>query len=146
MSWFVLREIEGRHAFSTAPATGWGVPPKAETRHKLRSPPTGEEKTISLPSGVQAGAPPEFAEVSRTGSPPATFTTNKSPRKARMDPHTKATDAPSGEKVGSQSNCWLDGKVKGRAIRSDSESIVRRERVPSSIDSGNTRNFPSGDQ
>ena len=52
-------EIDGVYAIVFTPATGRGCPPLAETRHKFSGPPRLDEKTISEPSWVQVGDPPQ---------------------------------------------------------------------------------------
>ncbi len=57
-----------------------------------------------------------------------------------------ATVAPSGEKTGNNQTADYCGEVRGRAVKSERESKVRRALVPLSTASENINDFPSGDQ
>src|SRR6516165_4394599 len=98
--------MDGPEALKPTPTTGRGVPPVAETRHRLARPARVDENTRSRPSGVQAGAPmiQVLSRVTRLGSPPDVGTTYTSETTPGVIPRRKATVPPSGEKAGQQSS------------------------------------------
>ena len=138
--------MDGLKDIPPTPATGSGVPPEAEMRHKVLEPPRWEENTISLPSSVQTGDVLELSKVSRLGSPPVAGITNKSLPRPPTLPRAKATLKPSGEKEGSSSTSSGMGDVSGRVVKSASESKAIRERMSFALRSENAKTLPSGDQ
>src|ERR1700741_239241 len=116
--------MEGQEAFEPTPITGRGVPPEAETRHRLARPPRVDENTISRPSGVQASGPTihVLSCVKRFGSPPEAVTTYTSDTTPGVIPRTKAMVEPSGENAGVESCSLSEGEVRRRVVESASDS------------------------
>src|SRR5438552_17228837 len=97
--------MDGDPAFTPTPASGRGVPPVPDIRHKLERPPRQESKTMSRPPGVQL-APNigRLSKVSRLVSPPVVGTRNRSATIPPFPTRLKATVEPSGENTGPKSN------------------------------------------
>src|SRR5438128_12297371 len=110
--------MDGDPAFTPTPASGRGVPPEADVRHKLERPPRHESKTMSRPSGVQV-APNigRLSKVSRLGSPPVVGTRNRSATIAPFPARMKATVEP-GENTGRKSNWRCGGDVRCLVVES----------------------------
>src|SRR5215831_6501446 len=97
--------MEGQLASPIGPATGRGVLPAAETRHRPVAAARFEENTISRLSAVHAGGPMmgRLSKVRRLASPPLAGITKMSLLTPATVERTNATWVPSAENDGSRS-------------------------------------------
>src|SRR6202035_2679740 len=145
---FPFGGIEGQIAAPTGPATGRGMPPAADTRHKPVATPRSDEKTISRLFPVHVGGPMigRLSKVTRQAAPPVAGITKTSLLTPATVERTKATCNPSGANAGSWSSEPPGGEVRARVVPSRSDSTDIQERGGSvALLSGKARSLPSRD-